>query len=456
MKFEVPASRVRHAPVPPRIAMVSTHGYVAATPPLGAADTGGQVVYVLQLSRKLAQLGYEVDIWTRRFGDQPEEERCAEGVRILRVGCGGPDFIPKEYLHRHIDEWCAGAAERIQREHLRYTFLNSHYWDGALAGQGLCRRFALRHLHTPHSLGVWKERQMRTDYPGDAAKFELVYNFSERIRAEREAYAEASGVVATSPDQLALLRDDYAVDDGKLCLVPPGYDDTRFYPVGAATREALRRRLGFDGKVVLSLGRLARNKGYDLLIRAFSEVAAREPSARLVLAVGGEHLDAAESQILEACRALVDELGLRSRVTFMGFVADAELADFYRAADVFVLCSRYEPFGMTAIEAMACGTPTVVTTHGGLFRTLRFGVDGLFADTFDAMDLGITILKPLRHRQLAERLSRNGAETARSLFTWTGVAQQLIGATERAECRPGPSGERAAASVRSPSRAPAS
>lgn len=412
--------------------MVSTHGYVAAAPPLGAADTGGQVVYVLELSKKLAQLGYEVDIWTRRFGEQPEEERCDNGVRILRVACGGPEFIAKEYLHRHIDEWCAGAARRIQREQLRYSFLNSHYWDGGLAGEGLCRTFGIRHLHTPHSLGVWKERQMRTDFPGDAARFELVYNFSERIRAERALYSDVHAVVATSPDQLGLLRGDYAVADEKLCMVPPGYDDTRFYAVGAGTRDTLRRRLGFEGKVVLAIGRIARNKGYDLLIRAFAEVAAREPGARLVLALGGERLDSAESQILEACRALVGELGLRERVSFMGFVPDAEMADMYRAADVFVLCSRYEPFGMTAIEAMACGTPTVVTTHGGLFRTLRFGVDGLFADTFDAMDLGITILKPLRHRPLAERLSRNGAETARSLFTWTGVAQQLLAATERA------------------------
>jgi mannosylfructose-phosphate synthase len=86
---------------------------------------------------------------------------------------------------------------------------------------------------------------------------------------------------------------------------------------------------------------------------------------------------------------------------------------------------------MTAIEAMACGTPTVVTTHGGLFRALRFGISGLYADAFDAMDLGITILKPLRHPPLAERLSCCGAETARTLFTWTGVAEQLLATSER-------------------------
>jgi mannosylfructose-phosphate synthase len=411
--------------------MVSTHGYVAAEPPLGAADTGGQVVYVLELARKLGQLGYDVDIWTRRFSNQPEEEPVGDGVRIVRVPCGGPEFLPKEYLHRSLAEWCAGARRRIQQERLNYTFLNSHYWDGGVAGQSLCETFDIRHVHTPHSLGLWKQRQMLTDYPKDAATFELAYNFSERICAESNLYGNVDLVVATTPDQLDLLSDEYGVAPEKLCVIPPGYDDTRFYPVGAPTRELLRRRFAFEGKVILALGRLARNKGYDLLIRAFAQVAAREAEARLVLAIGGSQLEPAERQILADCHALVHELGLADRVRFTGFVPEAEIADLYRAADVFVLCSRYEPFGMTAVEAMACGTPTVVTTHGGLFRMLRFGISGLFADTFDPMDLGITLLKPLRHPALAERLSAHGARAARALFTWTGVAQQLVAASEQ-------------------------
>jgi mannosylfructose-phosphate synthase len=415
----------------PRIAMVSTHGYVAARPPLGAADTGGQVVYVLELSKKLAQLGYEVDIWTRQFENQPDEEACEAGVRILRVPCGGPGFIPKEYLHESLVEWCTGALRRIEGEGLRYEFLDSHYWDAGVAGQALCQTLGMPHVHTPHSLGLWKQRQMLTDYPDGASRFEHTYNFAERNRAEASLYQAADLVIATTPDQVDLLRNDYAVAQEKLRMIPPGYDDTRFYPVGGSTRELLRRKFGFNGKVVLSLGRIARNKGYDLLIRAFAEVAAREPEVQLVLAIGGERLEPAEEQILATCQALVQDLGLNERVRFAGFVPDPDMADLYRAADVFVLSSRYEPFGMTAVEAMACGTPTVVTTHGGLFRVLRFGISGLFADTFDPMDLGITILKPLRHPQLAERLSRYGAEVARGQFTWTGVAQQLLAATEQ-------------------------
>ncbi|MEO8182296.1 MAG: glycosyltransferase [Deltaproteobacteria bacterium] len=415
---------------PPRIAMVSTHGYVSAAPPLGAADTGGQVVYVIELSKKLAQLGYEVDVWTRQFEKQTAVEVVQPGVRILRVPCGGPNFIPKEYLHRSLREWCERAFTRMREEELRYRFLNSHYWDAGIAGHQLCARLALPHLHTPHSLGAWKQRQMQADFPQDLASFEQSYNFCERNRAEQEIFAHADVVVATTPEQLGLLRQYYDVAEARLTMIPSGYDDTRFYPVGASTRELLRKRLGFDGKVVLSLGRIARNKGYDLLIRAFAEVARRCPEARLQLAIGGEQLRPIEESILGDCRALVDQLGLSPRVVFSGFVPDPEIADLYRAADVFVSSSRYEPFGMAAVEAMACGTPTVVTVHGGLFRTLRFGLNGLFADPLDPMDLGITILKPLQYPPLAERLSRRGAQLVRGAFTWTRVAQQLINIAE--------------------------
>lgn len=410
--------------------MVSTHGYVSAEPPLGAADTGGQVVYVIELSRKLAQLGYEVDIWTRQFEGQPACDDVSPGVRVLRVPCGGPEFIPKEHLYQSLLEWSENALRLITRQRLAYDFVSSHYWDAGFAAQRLCEALQVPHVHTPHSLGIWKHRQMLTDFPDDAESFDDTFNFSKRIRHERQIYRAADLVVATTPVQTDMLRKDYELPAEKIRMIPPGYDDNRFFPVGEPSRAALRQKFGFTGKTVLSLGRLATNKGYDLLIQAFAEVAKREPAARLRLAVGGEKLDPGEQQIMDELQALTASLNLTERVSFAGFVAEADLADTYRAADVFVLPSRYEPFGMTAIEAMACGTPTVVTTHGGLYRVLKFGVDGLFANAFDASDLAITLLKPLQFPMLAERLSRNGAHLARSLFTWSGVAQQLIATVE--------------------------
>jgi mannosylfructose-phosphate synthase len=415
---------------PSRIAMVSTHGYVAAVPPLGAADTGGQVVYVIELARQLARIGYEVDIWTRRFEKQPESEPVAEGVRVIRMPCGGPDFIPKERLWEHLPEWSRGALDYIRRHQLSYAFIDSHYWDAGLAAEPLARETGTLHVHTPHSLGLWKERQMKLDYPDDAAHFEERYNFRRRIAEERRLYAETELTVATTRDQFDLITKDYGVPADKVRLIPPGYDDRRFFPVSDASRAAIRRRLGFKGRVILALGRLARNKGYDLLIQAFTLVAKRHPDAILHLAVGGSSLNADEKRLLEELRELAGRGGYADRIVFDSFVAEDDLADYYRAADMFVLCSRYEPFGMTAIEAMACGAPTVVTVHGGLYRMLSFGRHALFADPFDAEDLGITMAKILRHNRLRRRLECLGAERVRSIFTWSGIAQQLTLAVE--------------------------
>lgn len=146
----------------PRIALISTHGYVAAHPPLGAADTGGQVVYVLELARKLGQLGYTVDLYTRRFEDQPEFDEVDERVRVVRIPCGGRDFIPKEYLHRHLMEWCENALRFIKKNDLNYSFINSHYWDAACG-----RAAALRSAENPASAHAPFARHLEEAPDGD-------------------------------------------------------------------------------------------------------------------------------------------------------------------------------------------------------------------------------------------------------------------------------------------------
>jgi len=409
-----------------RIAMVSTHGYVAAEPQLGLPDTGGQVVYVLELSRKLAQLGYAVDIWTRQFEDQPAEEPVDEGVRILRVPCGGREFIPKEFLYKKLPAWGEGALRRIKEENLDYQFINSHYWDAGLAAQRLSDALDAPHIHTPHSIGAWKKDRMERDFPKSKKELNEKYNFSRRIHHEGILYRECDLLIATSPDQVDLLDQHYSVPGRKVQMIPPGYDDNRFFPVSEPSREALRQQYGYEGKVVACVGRLAQNKGFDLLVKSFAVAAKRDKELKLRLAVGTDP----ENKLLGQLKGLITRLKLEDRVTLSGSLPDEEMADFYRAADLFCLPSRYEPFGMTAIEAMACGTPTLLTTHGGLFRTMVFGTDALYADSFDKEDFGITMLKPLRHPAIHRRLARHGAHKVRSLFTWTGIAQQLLSAVE--------------------------
>ncbi|MEX0641108.1 MAG: glycosyltransferase [Pirellulales bacterium] len=416
-----------------RIAMISTHGYVAAMPELGKPDTGGQVAYVLALSRHLARMGYQVDIMTRQFEDQPAMERVDQHVQILRFPCGGSDFLPKETLCEAIPEWSAHALRSIKKQRLRYEFVNSHYWDAGLAGQLLARTLRTPHIHTPHSIGSWK----RDNTPGDSAEKERRWNFAHRIREEKVIYDGCDGLIATTMQQRDVLcGSEYDVAPSKIYVIPPGYDDTRFYPVSLATRRALKKELGLGGLVVLALGRLAQNKGYDLLIRSMMPVFARVPEARLLLAIGSTQMNDDEIAQLSELQQLAERLGLADRVMFHDYIPDDELANYYRASDVFALSSRYEPFGMTAIEAMACGTPTVITTEGGLWEQVTWGLEALYADPNDTDAFGHAICEILQYPQVSDQLARNGSQKARSYFTWTGVSQQIVNLVDAEVTRP--------------------
>jgi mannosylfructose-phosphate synthase len=407
---------------PERIMMISLHGYVAVDTELGRPDTGGQVVYVLKMAESLARLGYQVDVFTRQFDDQPMIEQISERARIVRIPAGGGDLIRKEWLSEAVPEWVANAEAWIHDHDLTYTSIGSHYWDAGLAGDKLARLLGVPHVHTPHSLGAWK----RASLDGDSAALDRQYNFRERVQSERSIYQRAEMVVATSPQQADLLVGvDYGVPREKVAMLPPGYDDTRFFPVANATRQAIRRDLAVDDNMILAIGRIAANKGYDLLIRALPTVVERVPDAHLLLAIGATVPTPGEAQQVEEFKALAGQLGVGEQVRFRDHVPDDALADTYRAADVFALSSRYEPFGMTAVEAMACGTPTVVTTEGGLWQMLSWGADAIYADPLDPASFGIAIATILRYPDVAERLAEGGAARARATFTWNGIAQQL-------------------------------
>lgn len=410
-------------PNPDRIMMVSTHGYVAAEPEFGRPDTGGQVVYILELSKCLARMGYSVDILTRRFEDQPFMEHIGERIRLLRFPCGGDDFIAKEVLYESIPEWIEGVSRWIKAERLKYTLINSHYWDAGLAGQSLANRFGISHVHTPHSIGAWK----RDNMDGDSEEMEMKYNFAKRIREEKVIYDECDLLIATSPAQREVLRDGvYDAPLDKIRVIPPGYDDQVFYPVSVATRQLIKRKLDLGGNIVLALGRVAKNKGYDLLLRSMPILFRRIPDARLVLAIGSTNPSKVELELIQSLHELGHSLGITDRILFEDYIDVNELADYYRAADVFALSSRYEPFGMTAIEAMACGTPTVVTTEGGLCEQVVWGIEALYANPFDPEAFGHAITSILQQPALSEQLSKFGPRKARSCFTWTGIAQQLL------------------------------
>ncbi len=413
-----------------RLMMISLHGYVSAHAELGLPDTGGQVVYVLELAASLARLGRKVDIFTRRFEGQDEIEDVAPDVRIIRIRAGGDGLIRKEQMFTVVPEWVAGVERFVRHRRLAYAMIDSHYWDAGLAGMLLSARLGSPHIHTPHSIGAWK----RDNLEGDDAALERQYNFSRRIQDEAAIYAAADAIVATTPQQHRLLVDPpYDVEPHKVAVVPPGYDDSRFFPVSSATRKAIKRGMGVEGPLILALGRVAHNKGYDLLLRAMPIVAERIPDVRLRLAVGSTEPTDGEIRQVADLHRLAAELGIADRVVFADHIPNDALADTYRAADVFVLSSRYEPFGMTAVEAMACGTPTVVTTEGGLWEMVTWGTEALYATPLDSNELGLAIATILRYPGVAHQLAEGGAARARSAFTWNGIAQRITGLLEEVE-----------------------
>lgn len=405
--------------------MLSIHGYVGAEPELGKPDTGGQVVFVLELAKRFARLGYKVDLVTRRFERQPEFDRINANLRVWRIPFGGKAFVRKEDMHDHLRDFVTNFLAEATRRRLRYDVVNSHYWDAGWAGQRIAEEMRIPHVHTPHSLGSWKRKDMK----GAGRDGERIYRFAERIEKEFLVYRNCDHIIATTVPQAEIIGKDYGIPREHITMIPPGIDEQRFTPAQPEQIADIRERLRFSANDVYCVGRAATNKGIDLLIESLPTLRRLVPKARLQLAVGaGSDRDQVRVQ---EWKRLCGELGVSRQVRWRGYVTDEEMADHYRAAAVFALSSRYEPFGMTAIEAMACGTPTVVTVHGGLHEAIDFGLHALYADPKRPEEYAAMLAMPMRYPHLRERLSLEGARFARRQFGWTGIARRTLAVFDR-------------------------
>ena len=387
---------------------------------------------MLELAKCMGRFGFAVDLYTRRF-EGHEIEQVDSNTRMSGEPCGGDEFIGKETSCDYTPEWIENAKKKVdevQADPGKYTFMNSHYWDAGLAGVGMAHHLKIPHIFTPHSIGAWKRNNM----DGDPAELRSADNLNRRVEDEGRVFDDCDSSSRPPPQQ----DED---PDGPGSKGPAEEDprdparqrrhdvlpDLRGLPGGAAGRPRLRRPRGD------ALGRIARNKGYDLLIKAMPEVLKRHKDAKLLLAIGSTEPSKAEREMVEGFKELARELGIGDRVIFGDYIPDEEMPNFYRMADVFCLCSRYEPFGMTAVEAMACGTPTVITTEGGLWERVAYGQQGIYANPFDPFEYGAAIHAVLQHPRLWANLSRDGSHLARAEFTWVGIAQQVINLVKTAD-----------------------
>src|SRR5262245_22485006 len=346
-----------------RIAMLSVHTCPLAA--LGGKETGGMNVYVREAARALGRLGFEIDVFTRSQDPGiPEVVRLGPGARVVHIAAGPPRPVARVEVADHLGAFAEGVEAFRTRERVRYDLVHSHYWLSGLAGLDLARRWDTPLVHMFHTLGAIKNAVARGS--GDTEP-------PERLAAEIRIAAGADRLVASNLVERADLAWHLRADPARVAVIPCGVDVELFRPRPSAPA---RQRLGLDAEhVLLFVGRLTPIKGLETLLRALAVLRSDGLSAaRLrLLVVGGTKGEEAGSGHL---RRLAQDLGIGDWVDFRGPQPPGVLTDYYAAADMCLIPSRYESFGMVALEAMASGVPVIASRAGGLAVTVQDGATG--------------------------------------------------------------------------------
>jgi len=393
-----------------RIAQLSLHASPLAPP--GGKDVGGMQVYVLELSRELARLGYEVDMFTRRDSGLPAIEPVERNLRLIRIDAGPPESVDKEAQVAYLPELIRNMRPYFCGEGPGYDVLHSHYWQSGRAGMILARETGLPHVTMFHTLGEVKNRARISEREPRA-----------RIHHERRIARGVDAIVTASEHEQVLLERHYGAHRDRMVTIPCGVDVTRFYPHDQATS---RGRLGLpqEGAVLLWVGRLEKLKGVDILVSAAAQLETREFT---LVIVGGE---GPGGELRAQLTAQAEAEGIAANVRFTGAVAHDDLPYYYSAADVCVVPSYYESFGLVALEAMACGTPVIASRVGGLVSTVEDGVNGFlipwrcpepFADKLEIL---------LGNANLRANFSRSAERSVRR-FGWRPIALQIADLYDR-------------------------
>lgn len=400
---------------PLRIAMISEHASPLAT--LGSVDAGGQNIYVAHVARALVEAGHQVDVLTRRDdAEQPDCIELAPGLRVLHVDAGPPCFVPKESLLPYMNAFARSSAEIFQRS-APYDVVHANFFMSGLVALKLQQRFNVPLVVTFHALGL-----VRREHQGAADAFPPA-----RIAIEQRLVEKADGLIAECPQDRADLVRLYGADEDRISMVPCGVDLENF---SSRPRSAARRALGWpeDEFIILQLGRLVPRKGVDNVIEGLATLPAAVRERSRLIIVGGESPEPNEDRTPEIgrLRRLASRLGVAHRVWFAGQRQRAALANCYAAADVFVTTPWYEPFGITPLEAMACGRPVIGADVGGIRYTVVDGVTGHLVPPREPAALAQKLWHLYTHPQEARKMGRAGQQRVRARFTWDRVAQQLV------------------------------
>ncbi|MEW5938999.1 MAG: glycosyltransferase [Chloroflexota bacterium] len=405
------------------IAMLSYHTCPLAT--LGGKDTGGMNVYVRDLTRQLGAMGVHVDVFTRSQDEHVPHvlHDLGYGNRVVHVPAGPETPLAKKELTDHIPQFVEGVLQFAREKDIRYDVIHSHYWMSGLAAASLSDRWAgAPIIHMFHTLGEMKNRIARTD-----AEREGAY----RIEGEKQVLKRASRLIVATEAEKAQLLWLYKGDVRKMRVIPPGVDVCHFYPIPADEAKAF---IGVapNYRMVLFVGRIEPLKGVDTLIRAMSCMKIQSLDLPVYLAIiGGEPDASPEEMTAEMARLqkLCDDLGMGQTVVFLGKRAQDTLPYYYSAADVLVMPSFYESFGMVALEAMACGAPVIASQVGGLAFLVRDGETGFTVPEGDPAALCDKLTLLLGNRELRRQMGECAAEYAQE-YDWRKIASQIVGVYE--------------------------
>jgi D-inositol-3-phosphate glycosyltransferase len=401
------------------IALISDHGDPAAD--IGKEEAGGQNVYVRKVGEALAQLGWQVDMFTRKVNpDDATIVQHSPHCRTVRLKAGPETFIPRDQLFEYMPEFVESLLKFQAKEGTNYPLVHTNYWMSAWVGLEIKKRSNVQLVHTYHSLGAVK-------YEAVAQRPAIA---DTRLAVEQAILEQAHCVVATSPQEQEILRCQVS-QLGCIEVIPCGTDTQNFHVIPKA--EA-RLKLGFSPKekVVLYVGRFDSRKGIETLVRAGAQLKTELESdssgsskgLKLVI-VGGSDPDQADGRERQRIEQLVQELGIAEHTLFAGRIGHDLLPLYYTAADVCVIPSHYEPFGLVAIEAMACGTPVVASDVGGLKFTVVPEETGLLVPPHDVNGFAKAIARILTDELWSRKLRRQASARVQQNFSWPGVAVQL-------------------------------
>ncbi len=394
------------------IALISVHGDPAIE--IGKEEAGGQNVYVRNVGEALARIGWHVDMFTRKASPDDltiveHQPRC----RTIRLKAGPEEFVPRDRIFGYTGEFLDNLLKFQEREGIRYALVHTNYWISSWVGMEWKKRTSIPQLHTYHSLGAIKYKSVEA--------IPMIAN--TRLDIEKTVLETAERIIATSPQEKEHLR-SLVSTKGNIDIIPCGTDIHRF---GSMNRSEARELLGLnpEDKIVFYIGRFDKRKGIETIVRGVARSVLRgNPHLKLIIG-GGSRPGQSDGIERERIEGIVAELGMTDFTTFPGRISDELLPAYYTAADVCVVPSHYEPFGLVAIEAMACGTPVVASDVGGLQFTVVSEETGLLTPPKDEVAFGQAIDRILTNPEWRNKLGEAGRRIVESKFSWDGVAYQL-------------------------------